>query len=78
MVAAGVGDDASLSFVVREGSDFVVGATEFEGADGLLVLGLEQEATWVFGRRAGGLSKFDQVRAGGDAVEARLGGVEVV
>ena len=44
VIAAGVGDDAALSFCLREGGDLVVGSAEFEGADGLLVFGLEVEA----------------------------------
>ena len=53
----------------REGRDLVVGSAEFEGADGLLVFGLEEEA-------AGGVGvmEFDQGRADGDAVEAGAGG----
>jgi len=44
VIAAGVGDDSALAVCVGEGSDFVVGSTKFEGADGLLVFGFEVEA----------------------------------
>ena len=44
MIAAGVGDDSALAVFFREGGDLVVGSAKFEGADGLLVFGLEEEA----------------------------------
>ena len=49
MVAAGVGDDAALAVFFRERGDLVVGSAQFEGADGLLVFGLEVESARVFG-----------------------------
>jgi hypothetical protein len=72
VIAAGVGDNAALALVIREGSDFVVGSAEFEGADGLLVFGLEEEARAAVDSR-GRLSphvlwELDQVGACGDAL----------
>ena len=66
VIAAGVGDDAALAFVFRERSDLVVGSAEFEGADGLLVFGLEKKMARVVGAEW----KLDQLRADGDALEA--------
>ncbi len=74
VVAAGVGDDTALAVFLRERGDLVVGAAKFESADGLLVFGLEEEAAWVLG----GEFEFDQRRMEGDAVEAGLGGADVV
>jgi hypothetical protein len=72
VVAAGIGNYAALFFVVRKGGDFVVGSAEFEGADRLLVFGLEEEA-------AGGVAmiEFDQPGADGDAIEAGTGLIDV-
>jgi len=73
VVAAGVGDDAALAFFVAEGRDFVVGATEFERADRLVVLRFKQELAWIFGAEREG----DELGANGYAFEARLGGFDV-
>ena len=81
MVAAGVGNDTLVAFIVGERRDFVVGATKFEGADGLLVLGLEKQARAAPHSR-GQLSPhvfgpFDQAGAEGDSVQYRLSRVEI-
>jgi hypothetical protein len=47
MIAAGVGDDAAATLILREGCDFVVGAPQFERSDGLQVFGLEIQLTIV-------------------------------
>ncbi len=94
VIAAGVGDDAALSFFFGEGCDLVIGSAQFEGADGLLVFGLQEEAAVGVGegdshvsQRRGDMGhprfrrcgiEFDQGRAGGDALEAGAGGVDVV
>jgi len=44
MIPTGVGDHAASAFLVCQGCDFVVRPTQFEGADGLEVLGLEIES----------------------------------
>jgi hypothetical protein len=44
VVAAGVGDHAAGAVFFRQGGDLVVGATEFEGSDWLLIFGLEKKA----------------------------------
>ena len=73
VISARIGDYAAIPFFVRQRSDLVVSATELEGADGLLVLGLQEKTSRVFGT---GL-EFDEAGAFGDAVEAGLGGAEV-
>ncbi len=73
VVAARVGNDSALAVFFRERGDLVVGAAELEGADGLLIFGLEEET-------AGGgfwMSEFDQRSAEGDAFEAGLGRTDV-
>ena len=70
VIAAGVGDDAALALVLGEGGDFVVGSAEFEGADRLLVFGLEVKAAGSVG-----VMEFDEAGAGGNAAEAGLGTV---
>jgi hypothetical protein len=45
VIAAGVRDDAALALRLGKGSDLVVGSAQFEGADGLLVFGLEEQST---------------------------------
>src|SRR5215831_2531516 len=73
MIAAGVGDDAAVAFLVCERGDFVIGSAEFEGADGLLVFRFEKQAAWVFSAEL----EFDEFCADGDIFEAPLGGAEV-
>ena len=70
VIAAGIGDDAAAALFFRQGSDFVVGSAQFEGADGLLVFGLEKEAAGVGFR----MVKFDEMRANGYAEQAGLCG----
>jgi hypothetical protein len=41
MIAAGVGDDAAFPFFFAERGDLVVGAAEFERADGLQIFRLQ-------------------------------------
>jgi hypothetical protein len=41
VIAAGIGDDAALAIRFRKGSDLVVGAAQFESADGLQILELQ-------------------------------------
>ena len=72
VVAAGVGDDAALAVDFRKRGDLVVGSAEFESADGLLVFGFEKEPAG----RVGGM-EFDQAGAGGDALEAGAGFLDV-
>jgi hypothetical protein len=51
VIAAGVGDYAAGAFFVGQRRDLVVGAAEFEGADGLKVFRLEiKPAAFVFQR----------------------------
>jgi hypothetical protein len=70
VIAAGVSDDAAGAFFVRQRGDFVVRATQFEGADGLEVFRLQiKDAAFIFQR--------DQRSADGDAVEAGTGGEDV-
>ena len=73
VVAAGVGDHSTLTIFFREGGDFVVGAAEFKGADGLLVFRLEQEAARI------GIAEreVDELRADGDALKAGLRALQV-
>ncbi len=66
VVAAGVGDDAAPALVIGERGDLVVGAAQFEGADGLEALRLEIEL-------AARLRAGNQRRAHGDAAQARGG-----
>jgi hypothetical protein len=73
VVAARVGDHTAGTFFFREGGDFVVGAAEFEGADGLLVFRLEQEAARIFGAER----EVDQGCTGDDALQAGLRGAEI-
>jgi hypothetical protein len=47
MVAAGIGDHPAAALSVRERSDFVVGPTELECADGLKVFELQKKAALV-------------------------------
>jgi hypothetical protein len=66
VIAAGIRDHAATTFVLTQRSDFVICAAQFEGADGLQVLELEEELALF--RRA---CPFEQWSADGDAVEAR-------
>ncbi len=73
MVAAGIADDATAALVVREGRDLVVGAAQFEGADGLKVLGLEVEFVFVALMRTGKQRSADR-----DVTKPLLGKLDVV
>ena len=77
MVAAGVGDYSTFTFFGRKRGDFVVGATEFEGSDGLLIFGLEEKAALVrdviFGT-----TEFDQMSPGGNALDARTSAEDII
>jgi hypothetical protein len=73
VIAAGVRDDSALSLLIREGCDFVMGSTQFEGADRLLVFGLEQEPARI------GVAewKFNQLCMDGHASNAGLGSLQI-
>jgi hypothetical protein len=43
MIAARIGDDSAAAFFICQRSDLVVGAAQFEGADGLKVFELKAE-----------------------------------
>jgi hypothetical protein len=47
MISTGIGNDSSLALFGREGSDFVIRSAQFEGADRLLVFGLQKEAARI-------------------------------
>jgi hypothetical protein len=67
VIAARIGDDSAAAFFVAKGCDFVICAAQFESADGLQVFELEVELALICRTRP-----FEQGRADGDAVEARL------
>jgi hypothetical protein len=64
--------------VARQGSDLVVGATEFEGADGLQVLRLEIEPAAVLVRACFVDMRRDEPGADGDVAQAGLGIADIV
>jgi hypothetical protein len=47
MVPAGVSDDPAAAVFLRQGSDLVISAPQFERSDGLQVFGLEIQLTIV-------------------------------
>ena len=77
MVAAGVGDYSAFAFFARKRGDPVVGATQFEGSDGLLILGLEEKAALVrpviFGT-----TEFDQMSPSGNSLDADTSGEDII
>ena len=77
VVAAGVGDYSAFTFFGRKRGDFVVGATEFEGSDGLLIFGLEEKAALVRGVIFR-TTEFDQMSPGGNALDARTSAEDII
>ena len=73
VIAAGVGDDSPAAFGIAQRSDLVVSPAQLEGADGLQVLELQVEFAGI-----SNASPFQEGRADGDALEARLSLLNVV
>jgi hypothetical protein len=78
MISAGVGDDAVAAVSLRQGSDLVVGAAQFERSDRLKIFRLEIKLTTVV--KVGGLVEMrrNQMGANGNTAQARLRVANVV
>jgi hypothetical protein len=76
VVAAGVSDDAATALVGSELGDFVVGAAQFEAADGLEAFGFDVNFGSGLTRILAGDEEADERGAGGDATDAGLGVAE--
>jgi hypothetical protein len=72
MIAAGIGDHAAPAFFLSKRRNLVVCPSEFEGADRLLVLGLEEEPAVVGGAVRLMNVRLDWFCAHGNAPEASL------
>jgi hypothetical protein len=72
VIAARIRDHSAAAFFICQRSDLVVGAAQFEGADGLQVFELEEELALIRRTRP-----FEQGSADGDAVEKVLGLADV-
>src|SRR5208283_1549773 len=73
MIAARIGNDSARPLFFRKRGNLVVSSPQFEGANGLLVFGLEEEPSRIFFAQL----EFNQTGTHRDAAKAGLGGDNV-